>query len=338
MKILFDHPEPALLVHGGMEIQIRQTKMALDGLGCAVEHLRWWDETQTGDIIHFFGRISPHLVEFAQRKGIRVVMSELLAVQGSRSNARLWRQRLVMRLLAKILPAQILVPLRWRSYQMVDACVALTPWEAHLMQYLFGARPDRVHVVPNGVEAAFRDSAPATRGPWLVCTATITERKRVVELALAAAAARTPLWVIGEPYSEEDSYARRFREVVKANPEILRYSGGVRDRSALAKIYREARGFALWSSSESLSLSALEAAACECPLLLSDLPWARTVFKETASYCPVAASTEVTAPILKNFYDGAPSLPIPPKPLSWPEVAGQLKTVYERVLKPNVRV
>ena len=40
--------------------------------------------------------------------------------------------------------------------------------------------------------------------------------------------------------------------------------------------YREARGFVLLSAMESLSLSALEAAACECPLFLSDLPWARS--------------------------------------------------------------
>ena len=37
---------------------------------------------------------------------------------------------------------------------------------------------------------------------------------------------------------------------------------------------------------ESLSLSALEAAACGCPVLLSDLPWARTVFGQSALVLP----------------------------------------------------
>jgi len=81
---------------------------------------------------------------------------------------------------------------------------------------------------------------------------------------------------------------------------------------------------------ESLSLSALEAAACECPLLLSDLPWAHSSFAEHASYCPVTSSAQ-TAGYLKRFYDQAPSLKPPPKPPTWLEIGRQLKTLYERL-------
>ena len=108
------------------------------------------------------------------------------------------------------------------------------------------------------------------------------------------------------------------------------------DRIKLAQVYRESRGFVLLSASESLSLSALEAAACECPLLLADLPWARTVFLERASYCPVTHSTQHTARGLRQFYETAPQLPAPPKPLSWIEVAKQVKAVYERLLTAPV--
>ena len=37
MNILFDHPEPAMLAHGGMLTQIQQTKAALEKLGHSVE-------------------------------------------------------------------------------------------------------------------------------------------------------------------------------------------------------------------------------------------------------------------------------------------------------------
>jgi hypothetical protein len=33
MKILFDHPNPFLLAHGGFQIQIEQTQKALEGIG-----------------------------------------------------------------------------------------------------------------------------------------------------------------------------------------------------------------------------------------------------------------------------------------------------------------
>ena len=82
---------------------------------------------------------------------------------------------------------------------------------------------------------------------------------------------------------------------------------------------------------ESLSLSALEAAACDCPLLLSDLPWARSVFGDEATYCPITG-VERTAEVLRNFYDAAPTLKLPPKPLSWAKVAQQLKNIYEDLL------
>ena len=121
-------------------------------------------------------------------------------------------------------------------------------------------------------------------------------------------------------------------ELARAHPQTLRYEGPIMDRAKLAQAYRESRGFTLLSACESLSLSALEAAACECPLLLSDLPWARTAFKDRTSYCPVTRSTRQTAQVLRRFYDAAPQLPIPPKPLSWMEVAKQVKALYETLL------
>ena len=57
MKILFNCPLPFALAHGGMQTQIEQTQAALIALGLEVEPLRWWDATQSGDLIHYFGRM-----------------------------------------------------------------------------------------------------------------------------------------------------------------------------------------------------------------------------------------------------------------------------------------
>ena len=115
---------------------------------------------------------------------------------------------------------------------------------------------------------------------------------------------------------------------------MVRFEGPIPDRARIAQAYREARGFVLLSAMESLSLSALEAAACRCPLLLSDLPWARYTFGDTARYCPI---TDVagTAACLRSFYDAAPSIPPAPIPLAWRDVAVQLKGIYERLLSAS---
>ncbi len=334
MKVLFYHLAPFAFAHGGLQTQIVQTRKALEQLGVEVDFLRWWDQSQGGDILHFFGRLRKGAVQLAQGNGMKVVLAELLTEQGSRSKLEFKLQK-VARLLVDRTPLRRTGVRPWDAYPLADACVALTEWEAFLMKELYGAPPERTHVVPNGVEDIFLNGQPAKRGPWLVCTATITERKRVLELAEAAVLAQTPLWVIGKPYSEADAYAQRLGALAKAHPQILRYDGPIQDRVKLAQVYREARGFVLLSAMESLSLSALEAAACECPLLLSRLPWATTVFRESACYCPVGLSAARTAVFLRQFYDAAPGLKPPPRPLTWLEVGQQLKRLYEMLLSTS---
>jgi glycosyltransferase involved in cell wall biosynthesis len=332
MRVILDHPHPFLLSHGGFQIQIEQTYSALRAINVEVDHLRWWEDSQPADIIHYFGRPPLAYIGLAKKKGIRIVMAQLLTGLGSRSPRILPYQKTAITLARKTLPEMITGRFAWDAFQKVAAAVALTPWEAHLMSYMFGAPKERVHVVPNGVEDIFLETQPLPRGQWLVCTATITERKRVLELAEAAVAAKTPLWIIGKPYGDSDSYAQQFLALAKRNSQIIRYEGAISDRAQLARIYREARGFVLLSTMESLSLSALEAAACECPLLLSDLPWARTTFQASASYCPIASPSR-SGLILRQFYDAAPSLKPPPKPPAWVEIARQLEAVYERTLR-----
>jgi glycosyltransferase involved in cell wall biosynthesis len=334
VKVLFDHPDPFLLAHGGFQIQIEQTRSALQKIGVDVEFLRWWDGNQTGQVIHFFGRPRASYIEFAHAKGIKVVISELLGGLAARPSYQRFLQRILIQGARRLLPAAFTAKLAWDSYRTADAIVALTQLEADLMIEMFDASRLQVHVVPNGVESVFFDSPESARGKWLVCTATITERKRILELARAAIKAQTPLWVIGRAYAEDDPYFVAFRDLQSAHPEMLRFEGAVEDRARLARIYREARGFVLLSSMESLSLSALEASACGCPLLLSDLPWARSSFKETARYCPVTDQIETTARHLREFYNG-PN-PLPPSPKGWDGVALQLKDIYDRLLSTSL--
>jgi glycosyltransferase involved in cell wall biosynthesis len=334
VKVLFYCLTPFSLAHGGQQTQIVQTRQALERLGVEVEYLRWWDDRQTGDILHFFGRLRASQLQRAHGNRMKVVLTDLLAEQGARPRFRLKLQKLIRLMLESPLLRRLPL-LTWDGYPLADACVALTGWEALLMEELFGVSAGRIHVVPNGVEDIFLTTRPAQRGPWLVCAATIRGLKRVVELAEAAVLAQTPLWIIGKPYSELDACAQRVRALAKAHPKVLRYEGPIEDRARLAQVYREARGFVLLSSMESLSLSALEAAACECPLLLSRLPWATTVFRDNACYCPVPLSAARTAGYLRQFYDAAPGLKPPPKPLTWLEVGEQLKRLYESLLRPG---
>lgn len=332
MKILVNCTLPFALAHGGQAIQIQQTMAALSAIGVAIEPLRWWDEAQTGDLILYFGRMPADQIRFAHQKGFKVVLSDLLTAQGSQTVGQRAVRRLFRWGAEHFAPPGFAAAFNWEPYQLADGFLTLTAWEKYLMSYKFGAASEKIFVVPNGVEEVFFLSPKIVRGEWLVCTATLTERKRVLELAQAAIAAQTPVWIIGKAYAEHDGYAQKFLAVARDNPRFVRYEGGISDRVKLAEIYRAARGFVLLSTMESLSLSALEAGACECPLLLSDLPWAHSAFGNAAMFCPVTNSTPVTAAVLRKFYAAAPALPAPPPPPTWKEIAEQLKSVFEKVL------
>ena len=332
MKVLFDHPFPFFLAHGGAQLQIEQTKNALEVAGLGVEYVRWWDSAQEGQIIHYFGRPSASYIEFAHQKQKKVILSELLGGLGGRGAVARAAQQAIIRGTRLILPAEFCARMAWDAYERADACVALTSWEAQLMRQMFSAPPEKVHVVPNGVEPVFLESAQTQRGDWLVCAATITEVKRVLELAEAAVLARVPVWFVGRPFDEGLNYPGRFLRFARRHTSWVRYEGSVEDRAAMARVYREARGFVLLSRWETLSLAALEAAACGCPLLLSDLPWAHSVFGDQAAYCPVTTPRR-TATALRKFYLQAPQRPIPRRPKSWSEVAKQLVAIYELVLR-----
>jgi len=335
MKVLFDANLPFALAHGGAQIQIEQTKKGLEEAGVEVEWLRWWDGAQKADVMHFFYRPHPAILRMATKKGVKTVFCELLTGLGSRSAGSRWAQKVLVEISKRGLPSAFIERLCWDAYQIADGCIANTSWEKKLMVDMFSARPDRVHVVPNGVEEIFfrnQESKIQTQtSKHLVCTATITERKRVVELAEAAIMAQVPVWIIGEPYSKDDPYFLKFLSVVESSKGVVKYEGGVSDRAKMARIYQSVAGFVLLSAMETRSLSAEEAAAGGCRLILADLPWARSSFGSHATYSPLTEK-EKEASCLKKFYERIEAAPNPPVPCRWEEVGKMLRGIYESVL------
>jgi len=331
MKIAFDCHVPFCFAHGGVQIQVEQTMAALKRQGVEVCPLPWWDDSVSPDLIHFFGKPTLSYARLVKQKKIRLVVADLLTSQGSRSA---W-QRLpfsILCLLDRLVGGRLRQKLGWSVYDLADACICLTSWEASLIRNMYGARHARIEIVPNGVEQIFlEDRGNPVRGDHLVTTVTITPRKRVVEMVRAAALARVKLRVIGKPYHTQDPYYLLFLGALQEARPWVEYVGPIEDRAVLAGEYRKAAGFVLLSAMESQSLSALEAAACGCPLLLSDLPWAKVSFGTQASYAPVA-SPAITAPFLKKFYESIDNAPRVQKVLSWREVAEQLKGIYREAM------
>lgn len=331
MKVAFDCHVPFCFAHGGVQIQVEQTMAALQGQGVEASPLPWWDDTFSPDLIHFFGKPALSYARLVKQKQIRLVVADLLTSQGSRGAL----QRIpfsIICFLDRLVGGRLRQKLGWSVYDLADACICLTPWEASLVRNMYGARHARIQIVPNGVERVFlEDQGKQARGDYLVTTVTITPRKRVVEMVRAAALAKVKLRVIGKPYHSQDPYFLLFLQTVREARPWVEYVGAIEDRAHLAREYRQAAGFILLSAMESQSLSALEAAACGCPLLLSDLPWAQSSFGPEASYAPLAPE-EKTAPFLRRFVEGISNAPKVKRVSSWDDVASRLVEIYREAI------
>jgi glycosyltransferase involved in cell wall biosynthesis len=196
----------------------------------------------------------------------------------------------------------------WRAFHAADMHFVPSLHDARAVHHMFDVPMAKIHVLPYGVDDAFLNAPRLSRADYLICTATVTERKRVLEVVQAAIIAKVPLWIVGKTYGDEDAYGDEVHRMVKQSAGIVKHIQHVDGRDALASMLAQSRGFVLLSTMETVSQSALEAAACRCPMLLSDLDWARVAFGSHALYCDVNASPTRMAQKLKDFHDQCPTL------------------------------
>lgn len=334
MKVLIDHGSPFLLAHGGFQTQVEQTKRALENAGVEVEWLRWWDDSQRGDVIHYFGAASSDYLVQARAKGIATVVTTLFTETCNRSEARLrWQGRVVRSVLALPLPEAIKSRLGWRSFSLPDRNVVGIEAERRVLELVYRVPRERVAVVPLGLSPTFLKAGAARReGDHLICVGTITGRKNCVPLATLARRTEVPILFVGKPYSESDPYWREFAALI--DDRFVRHHPHVAGEDEMIALLHGARGAVVMSRFENWCLTAHEAAACGLPLLLPDQPWSRERFGDGARY--FAGEPAADAEILGRFHADCPQLRAPATPLpSWDDVALRLREVYAEVLRTS---
>ena len=334
MKIIFTTSLPFHLAHGGTQTVAEALIRELPQAGVEVELERWWDDSQSGDLIHHIGRPpSATHIRLAHEKGFKVIMTEFLDKPASRSKRQLFLQRQVVRLVRRFFSG-FTGRLAWDVYRELDAMIFAVTLEGRVAHYLFDANVSRTHIIPHGLDEraleALRESDEIE--DYIVSVATITERKGSVALAEAALAAQVPVMFVGKPYGNDHPYFKKFMSLV--DNRYVRYAGFVSEEEKY-RLVRRARGFALLSSYESGCVAVYEAAGAGLPLVLPQLPWATDVYHEARDVRFVDhRSCEAVASAL-NAVRGAPqrtpgtTFPL----LSWKQVAEKYIRVYEQVLR-----
>ncbi len=334
MKVLFNCHIPFMLAHGGMQVQLEQTKAALEKIGVETDYLEWWNERQAGDVLHHFATVPADLVRRAQNKGWSVANTILLSQTCNRPRGALLLRQVLIRM-ARAAPLPHSLQQRWCAFQLCDRVFVSLEAEKQVLVRLYAVPKNRVRVVPLGLSELLLKAEPASRtGDYLISHGTIAPVKNTVELAQLALEAKVPVLFVGKPFAAGNSYWEQFRQLVDSK--YVRYLEHVASESQMVGLLQRARGFVLKSHFENWSLATHEAAACGLPVLLPDLPWSRERFGTQARYFPKKGFAR-SAATLRNFYLESTRLP-PPKVrlFGWREVAEILRDAYGESAKAPV--
>lgn len=336
MKVAFVSPLPLCLASGGLELQVLRTARALARLGVDVEFLDPWKPAFDADLLHCFGSEYQlgELVERASAQGIPIVISAVFLPRAPRPFYQLWRNA------DCLVPVKTTFGLRRRILHRASRIIALSQSEARDLVELYGVRPSSIDIVPNGIDASLGEARPDTFrerfgvSEFALCVARVERRKNQLRLIQALHQCGVCLVLIGQGRADEADYVRQVEEEVKKSRNILWVRGLPPDSDLLKSAYAAARVHVLPSLSEGQPLVFLEAAAARANLVMSNLPYLRELFGDSAWYCNPRSLKSIRDAVLAAWHAsrGARYAQRPSWLFSWDDIARRLAGIYEAVL------
>ncbi len=315
-KVLLSIGESEGKQRGGPSVRVRRTAQALRDMGHQVD---LWSsgEAPAGpyDIVHAFNVwpadeslerldrlarygapvfFSPIFMDHGEWEWSWPILLEVCGLPGThRRLTRVIKRRAHMPVPERRTANSFTTEFHGQVRRMVEAADHLICLSAHEQESLAGIGADArsAHLVHNGIEVAAFD-APDPRafaekhglGRYVLCVGRIEHRKNQALLAHALRYSRLQLALVGECLVPE--YEQIVRQL--ANRRTL-FAGRIDAESPLlASAYAGAAAFVLPSWCEGAPISALEAAACGTPLVLSDRSGESEYFGDLAEYCDPA--------------------------------------------------
>lgn len=332
---------PLSIVLGGLELQCLKTCAALQQMkvetGVAAELLDYYNADDRFDILHLFGssEIFYDLCQQAVNKMPIIISAVSGAPSASRWRAPIWQA-------ASMLAAQVKLQTNYDKlrtvYHTASTVICLNQLEAEFLRVTYGVQPEQIEIISNGVnDECFRanDEGFVQRygvKDFVLFTGNIVRRKNPLQLARVLRQLDCPGVFIGGTLAAEQGYANEFAAIIESSPNLHWIRGLAHDDPLLVSAYAAARVFCLPSTSETQSLSALEAMAAGTPVILGDLPYAYQSPFEDSLRCNPASEDSIRDRLEKAINDPASYSTRLPESYSWTNVAKRISLIYRRVL------
>lgn len=341
--VLLHAPSHVFQSPGGGECQLLETARALEDQGIPVRPFSpWTDSLRSARLLHLFGmsREGLELARVARALGLPIVLSPicwyepraLRALARSHIQALSHLSQYALRRLCPRFP-------HWRLelLNLADRILPNSLAESLQLRRLFHIDPNRLRVVPNGVDPRFQHANPSLfrtlvgSDDFILYTGRIEPRKNVLRLIQSARACNYPLVIIGNPVPGHDAYARLCEQ---AGQNLLtRIPALAHDDPLLASAYASARVFALVSWFETPGLSSLEAALAGTPVVSTPFGCTREYFLNHVHYAHPADPQNITH-ALQSAWNHQPGHALKQRILNhflWSHVAEKTAEVYDEL-------
>jgi glycosyltransferase involved in cell wall biosynthesis len=292
MKIVFASYQPLSILHGGPRVQTLQTKLELEKLGVRVELFDSWKHfvKEEKTFFHIFAANigTYHLTSILHDFKLPFVASSIFYTRQSPFTIRL---TLRLNKMLKTFKTGI-----WTNYeftrQVCDWSKAVLPNttdEKKLVTQGLQIEPQKVTIVPNGVEARFKYGDPSLFKKKYGIDKFILNvghigpaRKNVLQLIRAMQQIDHPSVIIGK-VTDSPAAKECLAEAAKSK-QITVIEGLDNDSDMLASAYAAADVFALPSLFETPGIAALEAGLAGAKIVITPIGGTKDYFGTMAEY------------------------------------------------------
>lgn len=323
MKVLFFTYPVAFITPGGGEIQLQQTRTALQSLGVQVDLFNMWKPNITKyDVIHLFS-VQPgvrQLQDAAHARGIKVVNSPIMWIPKGAGKYDMHNLYCVLANSDLVLPNSFAEKKTFLDFYDLPA--------------------DRYHVAYNGIDPSaltpvssslFTKKFKLKNKSYLLCVANIEPRKNQYRLIEAANALNLPLVLMG--HVRDQSYFAECQKIMNSN---THYVGPLPHNSDLFKsAFAGCKMHILPGLLETPGLSSMEAAALGTPIVSTQVGSAKEYFKDMVQYCDPHSTKSIVNAIRKTIQQGVDTKKLSKHMFdhfTWKNTAEQTLAAYEKLL------
>jgi glycosyltransferase involved in cell wall biosynthesis len=321
---------------GGVQMQLTQTRQALESMGVNVIQCNpWQDSLKDADVCHLF-TTAPEMFSYAKTATQRKIPLVITPVMNSPEPV--WQMKIKTKLLSQLPGMYSQLRQARAMLAAADAVLPLTEDEKAFLTQVFEIPTCKMQVIPNGVENRF---SLATHElfvqkfgfkPDVLFVGRIDRNKNILSLITALAGTGLKLAVVGFPYAEEQNVFEQFKTLLGVN---VTYVGHLHNSDPLlASAYAASKVFCLPSFKEVMPLTVLEALAAGCRIVMTTNSAMTGFLGHTVNYVNPRNPADIRKKVLAACQSEPPCL-LRQRVLetcSWEKVGIAVYNVYAKLL------